>query len=1593
MAIKHAILRRPLKILFWIILSVTLLYSSIYIPLFQQSILRAALKTLNSPDATEIKVDRFSLRFPISISASGVEIFQKGDTLLSANYADVDIKLLPFFTGNVDINNITFREVFLKIGHPDSTLFLYGNVNKLHIDPSDINLRSKLIDVSNLQLSGGNINIVINPDTLPPTPPTPVDWQIKVAHTHLNNVDMRMRMLPSFEYIGATIPSLTVNDINANLKDKNISIQNIDTEGITASVLTPSIPQAEIPDQPNPYPSTPTTIHVAHTHINAPYILYGVNGAKPSPGLDLNHLALTNVDVEVDSIFNRAEDISALLSNLYAVEQSSGVEITAATEFNMDSSTIKISDFSLKTQFSTISLNAEVGNNFTKPDSAAALINLAAQIDPIDINRLLPSLASTIDQLPQNRKVDISLNAKGTLADIHLSQFKATMPQYITLDLSGDICNVTSEDNIKADISIDGSVRDTRAINHHISAGSTSAASFKLPPLSLNGKINVRGKNIQAYLKSLTGNGTLAMDASLKGTSEAYNFDLSTDNLPISSFLPTSGIGNTSIRIKATGSGFNFTNPRTNLAAEISSQHLIYNDIELAPISIVADLHQGNVNLSLSANNEALSGNIVAKGNISRDKYSFNISSDIRSFNLQSINLSDTTFNGNVNISADIDYKPSQGYIAVNSDIRNITMNFGSDNLSTANIRLIARADSLVDIHVDNNDLHIYAYAPISLNELSCQFDNFSTLLDSELTQRDVHIDSLQNQFPKFTLSVVAGTNNILHSYLSENGLLFNALSINATNDSLLDIKATASSLHTGSYDIDDLRLSIYQMGNRLNYKASIDNQPGTMDDFAHVSATGYIDNTGISAHLFQKNIKGKVGFNFGALAAINDSTAMLRFTQLSPVIGYMPWHVNVDNYIALNYRHPHIDANLAMSNNESSIKIFTNHNDLNHLIDHSQEDLNVIIDNIKIQEWITLNPFAPPVKGDLSSNIKININEQNITGKGSVTIKDLIYGRDKVGTLNFDVDVSTNPSGALYATTALNYDGKNIIEAHGTLNDTTAAKPFLLDLSLNKLPLKLANPFIGTETGTLKGFLNGKMDVTGSISQPVLNGYLQFDSAAMTLRMLGSALNFSNEKISVDSSHIKFDSYDIYGMNENPLTINGTVDITNFSNIGIDLAMNAADMQVVGAKYRKGAEMYGNAFISLDGTAKGNLTFIRANANLFVLPGTNVTYVIPGGVETVTSRSSSDVVKFVNFNDSTSVAAADSITPSGTLISLDALLHIAQGSTISVDLSEGGYDRIQMNPQGTLNFSTDYMGDTRLTGRLNIDNGYFRYNPPVISLLDFNFINGSYITFNGALMNPQLNVHLQEKIKANVTQEGSNSRLINFLVSIGATGSLQNMNVAFDLSTDDDITVANELQSMTAEQRANQAMNLLLYNTYTGPGTKASSSISGNPLYSFLESQLNSWMAKNVKAVDISFGFDQYDKTLEGSKSTTTSYSYKVSKTFLNDRFKIVVGGNYTTDSDPDENLSQNLINDISFEYILNRAGSMYIRLFRHTGYESILEGEVTQTGVGFVYRRKLRTLRDMFRWVRPNRDNVPEQGSPVPPSQSPQSDSDEND
>ena len=351
---------------------------------------------------------------------------------------------------------------------------------------------------------------------------------------------------------------------------------------------------------------------------------------------------------------------------------------------------------------------------------------------------------------------------------------------------------------------------------------------------------------------------------------------------------------------------------------------------------------------------------------------------------------------------------------------------------------------------------------------------------------------------------------------------------------------------------------------------------------------------------------------------------------------------------------------------------------------------------------------------------------------------------------------------------------------------------------------------------------------------------------------------------------------------------------------------------------------------------------------------------------QVIAAQSMDELVEFVTFADTTATTVAED--ENSMAMRLLAQLNINNGTTISVDLSPDGKDRVRMQCNGNFDFQWPAFADPRLTGRLNITGGFARYSPPLLGEKSFDFNDGSYIAFTGDMLNPILALSATDRVKANVKSNGAAPRSINFDVGLNVGGTLSAMDVKFDLSTIDDISIANELQSMSAEQRANQAMNMLLYGVYTGASSSTDGgSISGNALYSFLTSQINSWAANTIQGVDLSFGIDQ---TNNEQGVSSMSYSYQVSKSLFNDRFKIVVGGNYATDASADENFSQNLIKDISFEYYLNPARTMMARLFRHTGYESILEGEITKTGVGFVYRRSLTSLRQLF-GLRPKRSD----------------------
>lgn len=1581
------------KILRWALITIVALVVTvpvlIYIPFVQDIVKDVACRELSKSTGMEISLESFRLSFPLDITLKNLNVVDRNDTIIAARHAHAQVAVMPLFSKKVQINALSLDSGKYLMNNPDSAIYLRAHIDRFTSSGTGLGFDMKKIDVGKTMLDGADITLFLKDTTTVSKPDTTAsEMFISTSDLTLRNVKFKMRMLPTIDTLNTFIGTAKLNDGRLDIGQSTIDVGILTVDSLTAAYFTPSAEFLRNYQKPNSSAdsivdqeqrtSTPFRINVGHIGIKGSEAIYATAGAVPAAGLDMDYLQVCNIDIEVDSFYNCGTAIRVPLTILQATERC-GLSLTASGLFEMDSTTIKAEHFDITTPSSNILINAMMGmGNLTKDPDIPLSLRTNGQIALADIYSVMPTLAAMMKGVPAQKKLDIIANINGSSGSLDVSHLSLNMPGILGLNASGKVNSPMEFKRMNGKIKIDGSIRNIDFLKSQF-LDKTMAKAVNIPQMDIAGDVNYNPGLIDGDIKITTSDGNMALDAQWSQKAEGYDLNLNTRSFPLQKFMPGLGISNLTADAKITGHGYDLTNRRSSVRADIDLAHADYHGQPLENISLTAALDTCRMTAHVISDNKPADFNADITAWFSRQGYEWDVSGDIRALDLKALGFSSTDMNGSTMLYTTGIYNPLNRNINAELSLNDLNWTIGEDYITIpdATTRFLTN-DSLTYTDIDISNFKAEATAHCGLDTLMRRVDRVTSLISSFIEKKNIDIEQLQQTLPKMSVNITSGSDNGIARYLARsNNISFDGANLTFNNDSLISLQAEVVEFMSGSTRLDKINFNANQKSRILVYQLSVNNKPGTMDDFAHVDLSGYVSADKVMAYLKQSNIENRQGFSLGFNATISDSTLAVKLVPHTPTIAYKNWEINPDNFVVYSFDSRHLDANLKLMSDSCSLTLYTEHAESNPVdsLTHGQEDMILKLDNIRLSEWLSLSPFAPPVKGIVNANLRFRRDMTQLTGKGIVNVDDLYYGRERVGTFGLNLDVANDPkSGALRANAGLMIDGVKVITASGNLNDSTAVNPFLLDFSMIHFPLRVVNPFLPKNVAQLSGMLNGKMDITGDLANPVFNGFLDFDSTAVKLGITGTSYAFSEEKIPVDSNIVKFDNFSIAGLNGNDLHVNGIVDARKLSNVNIDLSLKARDMQLVNTNRPRGANVYGKAFIDLDAIVKGNMNLLRVDADLNLLAGTNVTYVMTEGVESLAPQSSDDMVHFVQFSDTTTIAKADSITPSPMAVLLDARLVISEGSTINVDLSADGKNKASISGTGSFTYNLTPMNDVgRITGRYTINSGFVRYTPQIstggismsiMSEKNFKFEEGSYIAFNGNLLNPILSIRAVDRLRANVTQSGHNSRLVNFDITVSISNTLENMNVAFNLSTTDDLTIENELQSMSPEQRANQAMNMLLYNQYTGTGTKANANLSGNPLYAFLASQLNSWAANNIRGVDISFGIDQYDTTTDGAKSTTTSYSYRVSKTLFNDRFKIVVGGNYSTDADADENFSQNLINDISFEYMLNRSGSMYVRLFRHVGYESILEGEITQTGVGFVIKRKLNNLRDLFRF-----------------------------
>lgn len=1557
--IRSPWIRRPLKVFGCLIFFIILIPVLLYLPPVQNFAVKTATKIVADKTGMHIGIDKLRLKFPVNLSLSGVSVIEaSGDTMVLAREALVDVKLRPLLALDVQINKLKLLDGYYRMLSPDSSMLMTIKAGLLEVDDkSSANINTSTISLNEAKLRDGEIILNMDVWKQKPTPQdtTSTPFYITAKKLNINNMMFLMTMLPTIDTLKFKAKSLILDDGVVDLRTNTIRLSDVSASHGDALMLAPSLEYVKEHPAPAPdttsAPSAPTTVvadRITLTDFNA---RYAVQGSPVVKGFDTNDIRVSGLDIELENFYNQAANISLPITYLKGVEQC-GLTITEGKGiFSMDSIGMMLKDFDIRTPFSHLEATAAIPNALLAFESSAILnVDLNASLGMNDVNSFMPDLSAYTSIVPALTPLNAKIKAKGELGNADIEQFDVALPGTLSLRATGKAENALDFKNLIANLTFDGELRRPDIIKKFVTLDG-----IHIPTLAIKGTASANRDNYAADFKLTTPQGNLAANGHVGMNSERYDVRASVHSLNVGSFIGDKTIGPVTASLSAEGAGFNpeIRGAHTDIRLDLASAR--YNGLDIKDITLLATLRDEDFTVKANSPNPLLSFDIVGNGKISDNFYQADLTADIKHVDLMALGLSETKNEGSGKIHLNGSASPHTWIYDVDLNAENVDWHLADQDIvipKGVDLKFVSTSNS-ADCKILADGATIHFLSSVGLKPLVDGFTSVSAIMPKMIEDRRLDVEALEQKLPPFSLSADVEGNGVVSTFLAPSGIGFKDFSLRLDKDSIIDGNAVLNSFKTESMRLDTITLDLKSRGQLLDYVVHLGNRPGSFDEFAEVRLSGYMGENRLSAYLVQHNIKKQMGYRLGFTASLADSIMSIRFTPLKATIAYLPWTFNLDNYIDFNINNRKLQANLLASSDKSSILLRTEKNE------KGQDNLHLNLKDINVEDFLHMMLNPPPVKALVNSDLSVRYTGKALVGKGNLDISDFFYENKRVGDFNFTMAAGMGNKGKSAGKIGLLVDGAEaaavqFILAPDSIDSNKGMIAERLKLILTKFPLKIANPFFPPNTMRLSGALDGDMSLSGSFNAPVLNGSISCDSVGLFMNMLGTTFRFDHDPITVTNNVLDFHEFDVYAVNNNPLTLKGTVDATKMSDMKFDLSAKANNMQLVGGKNRN-ADVTGKLFVDLDASVKGPMSMMNIDAMLNVLPTTDVTYSMSMTSDAISQGQGADgVVKFVNFSDSTQVAKADSLTSSlGMRITAKAI--ISQGTHVIVNLGDAG--KVECNPSGTLNYFQNYVGDMKLNGTLYTGTGFANYSIPVIGKKGFDFDQNSHITWSGDILNPALSIKATDQVKASIQMTG-NTRLVNFLVTLNVGNTLSAPSVSFDLSTDDDLSISNELQSMTADQRQQQAISLLLTGMYTGPNAKSvSSGFGAGSIYSFLTSQLNSFLADNVKGIDINLGVNQYETGVNGNTSTNTSYSYQVSKSLLNNRFKIIVGGNYSTDASSDENFQQNLISDIAFEYILRQTNTMSLnaRLFRHTGFESVLEGEITETGVGLSLRRRL--------------------------------------
>lgn len=1490
----------------------------LYVPAIQNFAVKKATGYASEATGMSISIDRIRLSFPLDLSVRGAEIRTvSSDKLLSIQELSVSIKLLPLLKKEVSINGIHLKNASLNTNNLIDGMIVKGEIGSLFVKAEHINLNTETAVLDLVEFAESDLQLELTEKQEEDTTSTPVNWQIGLTKLLVDDVAFSFATTADSSRVSSFFSKAILTGGVFDLKEELYAVERFS--------------------------------------LNNSSLSYDTNGGLPKEGFDASHIALTDVNFAFDSIRYKDKEINTKISS-FQLKERSGLEVISLTgAVQADSSSIVIPEIVLKTPYSEARLLATVPWSTLDEQASGTLRGLfSAFIGKQDVLIFsgIPATSPFVAAYP-NRDLTLTVGVEGNLSSLKIQQAKMALDSAFVLTASGKMKNVTDSLHRSGELKLQAATGEIDFLLELLN--NETKQLLNLPTgMTLTGDASLKNRAYKTDFVFTEGAGKVAFTGGYDLKNNSYEAVLKVDSLEPVHFMPQDSLYWLTAFVEAKGKGTDIYSKRTHAELEGEITDIRYGMTSVSDVTLRGSFKEHLFDAVLESRYPLAEMTLSLSGIFEKNNLEGMLIADVENLDMYGFHLTENPFSTSFQLFTEVrsDFKMDH---LLDVTLGNWEMKTATQHAKPKTLTLHARSNpdtTRVSFHA--GDLGIMLTGTSDLitmqNKLLTAQNNIQKQLEQDST---INVEVLRPDLPEMLLTVHARRDNPVYNMLQYFlNMSFTGMDMVASTspEDGFRLDAGVYTIIRDSMLIDTVRMVVRQDTLGLLYNADVIKKKYLTQEAFVGGVNGKIRSRYADAEFYYKDQRGKTGLELGIRADKVEEGMRISLYPEKPTLFFHPFVLNEDNYIHIKNTKD-IDANLKLTgNNNASFWV--------HSLpeDGGMEELHAELSQINLELISKGFSFMPNLKGLLNADFQYAPIDSSYMLVADMNIDNLLYEGGRVGELmlngvylpidqnnsQMDMHFYRDREEIVNITALYTNDKKDYIEGQVNIID---------------LPLAMFSPFIPNKMATLAGVLNGNVSVSGTTESPSLNGAVQTDSASVYVSSAASTYRFENKPVEIINNLLSFNKYKVYATGENPFVLDGTIDLNNPAEMMTDLTMNANNLQLLDVKRNKESLVYGKLFVNMNSTLKGPINSLKMRGNLRVLGNTNVSYVMVESPLTVQDRLDG-LVTFVSFGDTLFSKRRPMAGLASGGLDMQLGIKVDPAVQMKVDLTPDRSSYVELEGGGDLVFQYTPLGDMLFNGRYTLTGGTVRYELPIVSAKNFTIKEGSYVEWSGDMMNPRLNMTATERVRTSVAPEGQSSRMINFDVGIKIQQTLENMALDFTLDAPEDMGMQSELTAKGAEERRKLAVGLLVTGMYVDGNSVGSGMNMGSALNSFLQNEINSIAGSALKTVDISFGMDNYDSA-EGNR---TDYSFRFAKRFYNDRIRIVIGGRLSSGANVEDSQSDNFIDNVSIEYRLDEGGSRYVKLFHNKNYESLLEGEIIETGAGIVLKRRMTRLSELF-------------------------------